>query len=356
MVLSDLSQEYLYVYECLESCHDYFTICDSIINDYVISISEGVSQYFKETAITDAIKAQLINKISYTYTFVFSEVTKLITASFPFYGALAKLESYSFHNPLLAKEFEEFLTLGKAVMNATNNIITAQLPGMKQKMLLPELITHLQKLIKMYHTLISLHSHIENIDKIVMLKIPDEVAEDSNYNSLEIVSYKGNITLEEYSSSLAQLSSFFTQIELIKKTENSNPKIYMRKLESGSLRLVFGSNTFELKSISDIIRALTDGIRTFRLTSVEKQKLKEENRSLKLENDAKEICIINSQIKSICDIMGLSNDNPEDVEKIQKLCLPLVRYINNNPVGRINDYNYDLTTDMKLLENYYYNE
>ena len=51
--------------------------------------------------------------------------------------------------------------------------------------------------------------------------------------------------------------------------------------------------------------------------------------------------------------MGLSNENPDDVEKIQKLCLPIVRYINNNPVGQIGDYEYDLTHELKLLEDFY---
>ena len=124
-------------------------------------------------------------------------------------------------------------------------------------------------------------------------------------------------------------------------------------MESGSLRLVFGSNTVELPSISEIIRAITDAIRTFRLTSVEKEALQESTRKQKLENDARQLSIINSQIKTLCHTLGLSSDDPGDVEKIQKLCLPVIRYINNNPVGQVGDYKYDLTQDLKLLEDFY---
>lgn len=354
MILSDLSQDYLYVCERLKPCSTYFGKCHEIIDTYFSSITKNVDQYFKQPSPNELHKTNLITKLSNLYKNIYNETTELITVSFSFYNALTELKSYKSKNNLLNIEIQDFIITGEQVMNVTNNIVRAQLSGMKEQMLLSDLINLLQKLTQEYDFFITIYSHIKYIDQILMTKIPDEVVNDPNYNSIELISYKENMTLEEYSLSLKQLSSFFTQIELLKKNEDNNPKIYIRKLESGSLRLIFGSNTFELDSISDIIRAITDGIRSFRLTTVEKQKLAEENRSKKLENDAKELCIVNSQIKSICEIMGLSNDNPEDKEKIQKLCLPMVRYINNNPIGKINNYYYDITTDMKLLEDFYF--
>lgn len=61
-----------------------------------------------------------------------------------------------------------------------------------------------------------------------------------------------------------------------------------------------------------------------------------------MENDAKELAIINSQINTIANYLHLSPSSPEDAEKIQRLCLPLIRYINNNPVGIVGDYKYNL--------------
>lgn len=89
---------------------------------------------------------------------------------------------------------------------------------------------------------------------------------------------------------------------------------------------------------------------------MEKRLLEETVKSMSLDNDAKALTIINSQIDTIAEKIGLNSQVPEDKETLQRLCLPLVRCINNNPVGRIGDFEYNLTTDIKLLENYYYNK
>ena len=353
MVLGDLVSEYYYVKTVLDPCKDYFLICNEIINNYFSSISQYVSNYFKLSSVNEGNKNNLINGLSSAYSQAYSQITKLITLSFPFYGALAKLETHHFVNSLLVESIKEFLSYGTSVMTATNNIITAQLSGMKTQMLLPELIVPLQKLMMSYHTLTQLYSHMNNADQIIMEKLPDEVVDDDKYNVIELRSFKKCNSLEDYSKDLHLLFSFLNQLEILTKPAGGNSRIYLRKMESGSLRLVFGSNTVELSSISEIIRAITDAIRTFRLTSVEKEALQESTRKQKLENDARQLSIINSQIKTLCHTLGLSSDDPGDVEKIQKLCLPVIRYINNNPVGQVGDYKYDLTQDLKLLEDFY---
>lgn len=353
MVLSDLVLEYQYVKNMLEPCKEYFLTCNDIIDNYFSSISKHANNYFKLDSVNEGHKNNLIKGLSDAYSQTYNQITKLITLSFPFYGALAKLETKNFSNPLLTESINDFLNYGSSVMDATNNIITAQLPGMKTQMLLPALISPLQKLMMSYHSLTQLYSHMNDADQVIMEKLPDEVVNDERYNTLELRSYKKNSSLEDYSKDLHLLFSFLSQLEIVSKTEHEDSRIYLRKLESGTLRLVFGSNTIELNSISEIIRAISDAIRTFRLTSAEKESMQESARKQRLENDAKELSIINSQIKQICQIAGLSSDNPEDVEKIQKLCLPVVRYINNNPIGQVGDYNYDLTHEVKLLEDFY---
>ncbi|MBD5501828.1 MAG: hypothetical protein HDR10_11620, partial [Lachnospiraceae bacterium] len=141
--------------------------------------------------------------------------------------------------------------------------------------------------------------------------------------------------------------------ELIMTPENGSCKVYTQRIESGSLRIVWGSNTIELSGISDIIRAISDGIRMFRLTTPEKRLKDEKARTLKLQNDEKELAIINSQIASVARITGLSSEKPEDIEKLQKLCLPLVRYLYSNPVGVIGDYSYNFDNELKLIESAY---
>lgn len=353
MVLSDLVSEYYYVKNVLDPCEEYFLTCNNIIDGYFSSISEHANNYFKLSSVSEGHKNTLINGLSGAYAQTYNQITKLITLSFPFYGALAKLEVKRFSSPLLEENVNEFLSYGNSVMTATNNIITAQLPGMKTQMLLPALVSPLQKLMMSYHSLTQLYSHMNSADQVIMEKLPDEVVNDERYNTIELRSYKNSSSLEDYSKDLHLLFSFLSQLEIVSKTEHEDSRIYLRKLESGTLRLVFGSNTIELSSISAIIRAISDAIRTFRLTSAEKELMQENARKQQIENDAKALSIINSQIKQICKATGLSSDNPEDVEKIQKLCLPVVRYINNNPIGQVGDYKYDLTHDLKLLEDFY---
>lgn len=133
-----------------------------------------------------------------------------------------------------------FLNYGNSVMTATNNIITTQPPGIKTQMLLPALISPLQNLMVSYYSLTQLYSHMNSADQVIMEKLPDEVVNDERYN------------------------------------------------------------TIELSSISTIIRAISDAIRTFRLTSAEKALMQENARKQQIENDAKSLSIINSQIKQIC--------------------------------------------------------
>lgn len=353
MVLSDLVSEYYYVKNVLDPCEDYFETCNDIIDNYFSSVSRYVNNYFRLPSVNEGHKNTLINGLSSTYSQTYNQITKLITLSFPFYGALAKLEAHPFIDPLLSDRVLEFLDYGKAVMNSTNEIITAQLPGMKTEMLLPKLISPLQKLMRTYHTLTQLYSHLHSADQTIMEELPQSVVNDNHYNTFELRSYKKETSLEEYSKDLHSLFSFINQLEILKKDGDIVPRVYLRKIESGSLRLSFGSNTIELSSISDIIRSITEGIRTFRLTSAEKHAMEENTRKIQIENDTKELHIINSQIKILCQTLGLSSDNPEDVEKIQKLCLPIVRYINNNPVGKAGDYKYDLTHELELLEDFY---
>ena len=86
------------------------------------------------------------------------------------------------------------------------------------------------------------------------------------------------------------------------------------------------------------------------------KKLEVESKKIDIESsreklNAKKLSIINSNIDNIIDKLGLDKSNPEDIEKIQLLCLPLIDYLNSNPIGSINGVTYDLTNEILLLEN-----
>ncbi|MCI8597218.1 MAG: hypothetical protein HFJ10_02070 [Lachnospiraceae bacterium] len=355
MILSDLLVDYEYVYNALIECTDYFSACDELIDDYFSTISNAAGTFFKLSQVFDSDKNELIHQLRNTYDNSFATITKMITLSFPFYGTMTKLKEYEFKNTVLEKDVHEFLQHGHDVMDATNEIITAQLPGMKANALLPILIEPLRQLTQSYYTLKKYATHFYDIDKMLFETIPENELDSQQYNNIELRSMKPLLDFSSFADDIKYLASFISQYESIMNSSSGGEtaKIYTQRIENGSLRIVWGSHTIELSRISGIIKAISEGIRMFRMTTSERRAIDENTRTKKLENDEKELAIINSQIKNIAQFTGLSSDNPEDVEKMQKLCLPLVRYIYNNPIGMIGNYKYNLNNDLKLIESFY---
>lgn len=349
MILTDLISEYKYVYETLKPCADYFSTCTILINKFFSEISVFMSSYSQISSPTDSDRSALITNIRKTFNGSYSDVSKLVIYSYPLYGAMVKFEEYKFKIPALKSSIESFLKNGHAVMDSTNKIISAESYGMRTQSLLPDLIMPLQALMLDYSSLYQHYTQLKDLDEILFEKIPNIDSNADGYNRIELRSLKPSIDMDSFLNDLRNLSSFICQLELIKTTENNSCKIYTQRIESGSLRIIWGSTTIELSSISDIIRALSEGIKMFRLTSSEKRLKNEEARALKLQNDEKELAIINSQIKCVAQITGLSSEEPTDVEKLQKLCLPLVRYLYNNPVGSIGNHKYDINEELKLI-------
>lgn len=349
MIITDLISEYKYVYDVLNPCNDYFSTCDSLINNFFTGICGIIGPYYQKLSPSDTEKATVISNVTKVFDNSYTSISKLVSLCYPLYGSMAKLEEYKFRIPALRYHVRKFLESGHVVISATNSIISEQSYGMKTKALLPTLILPLRELMLNFHSLQSYYEQVKDLDEILFENIPAIESESDKYNRIELHSLKP-LDTDSFINDLKNIFSFISQFELIMTSENASCKIYTQRIESGSLRIAWGSTTIELSSISDIIRAISDGIRTFRLTSTEKRHKNEEARTLKLQNDEKELAIINSQIRTIAQITGLSVEKPADVEKLQKLCLPLVRYLYSNPVGAIGDYTYDINNELRLIE------
>ncbi len=349
MILTDLISEYKYVYEALEPCNDYFVTANNLIVDFFTEISDTMAVYTKKSSPVDSEKDELIDNIRKAFITSYSNISSLVRYSYPLYGAMTKFENYNFKIPALRLCTGRFLQNGHNVIDSTNAIISAESFGMRTRSLLPSLILPLQALMLDYSSLNQYYTQFKNLDEILLEKIPSTDSNTDKYSRIELRSLKSSLDTDSFLNDLRNLSSFICQLELINTTENNSCKIYTQRIESGSLRIVWGSTTFELSAISDIIRALSDGIKMFRLTSSEKKLKNEEARTLKLQNDEKELAIINSQIDSVARITGLSSEDPVSVEKLQKLCIPLIRYLYSNPVGSIGNHKYDINEELKLI-------
>ena len=87
------------------------------------------------------------------------------------------------------------------------------------------------------------------------------------------------------------------------------------------------------------------------MRKLEEQAMQIENDNAQTDLNAKKLTIINSQIDILTEKLGLDINKPEDKEKVQLLCLPLVDYLDRNPVGSVNGVSYNLTQELHLLEN-----
>lgn len=346
MILTDLISEYEYVYDTLKSCNDYITSCNELINNFIADISQIVGSYYMKTSPTESDKEKIIDDIMGVFNTSYTHISKLVGLSYPFYASMSKLEEHKSNIFQLSLKVKNFLASGHAAIDAINTIIYEGVYGLKAENLLPSLISSLQRLINHYDALCQYYFQLKGLDELLE-NIPNTISE--KYNRIELHSLKPSLDMDSFIDDVKNLSTFICQFELIMTPENGSCKIYTQRIESGSLRIVWGSNTIELSGISDIIKAISDGIRTFRLTSAEKRLKNEEARTSKLQNDEKELAIINSQIKAVARITGLSSEEPADVEKLQKLCLPLVRYLYSNPVGSIGGYKYDINNELKLI-------
>lgn len=348
MILTDLLSEYKYVYELLKPCEKYFSTCENLIINFFDNSTNTLYPH-SSADISPDLMVPLYN-FEKVYNNAYIIISQMLVLSPPLHRAIAKLEDFTINNPALNGDILSFIKYFQIVNENTNEIILEQDNMTRKATYLTRLIGLLLKSIHNYHTLLGYYHQFATIDEMLFEHVPDSVVSSDKYNRIELYSQKPSLNMDSFIDDVKNLSSFICQFELIMAPENSSYKIYTQRIESGSLRIVWGSNTIELSGISDILKAISDGIRIFRFTSAEKRLKNEEARALKLQNDEKELAIINSQINSIAQITGLSSENPDDVEKLQKLCLPIVRYLYSNPVGSIGDYNYDINNDLKLIE------
>ena len=353
MILNDIIQDYKFIHSKLTECADYFDKCQTIFDCYLQNTSAAASKYFSSN--TSNPRETFVSEMSTIMSKCFSLITKLNSSAYKFYACLGVITSQKYSMPFLQEEILKLEIAAQTTIESTNKIIEEQLDGMKKNNLLHPFINSLQELLHIYKSINDYYNLLSNVDNYLFEPLPMDI-DETELSTLELRSYKSSNSLASYVQDLSYISSFMTQLERIFVTETATRSVYLRKFESGSLRIVWAGKTIELDGIPEIIKAITESIRTFRLTSIKKKEKEEEIRAKKLENDAKELAIINSQISTISNTLGLSKDKPEDVEKIQHLCLPLVRYINNNPVGQVGDYKYDITSEVKLLEDFYFKE
>ncbi len=353
MVLSDIIDDYQFAYNKLLKCAVYFTKCKDIIDGY-FQLTSTASAHFFSGGNTDSTRQSFVNEMSTATTKCFALVTKLNSASYSFYSCLGALTSRQYNSEILVKKIDDLNNIAETVISSMNKIIEEQPDGTRKNNLLPPFIESLQELMRIYHSLKGECLLLDNIEKELMEPLPEGIAEET-LSLLEIRSYKKCLDFSTYAQDIALISKFISQIENILQTPTS---IYTRKIESGTLKISWAGGSIELGCISEIISAIVSGIRSIvfipsdiRLKNQELEKMKAETESMNLDNTSRKLAIINSQIDIIADKLNLDKTKPENIENIQRLCIPLIDYLESNPLGSVNGQKYDINNGLKYLTN-----
>lgn len=351
MLLHDYTSEYQKLCSLLDKCNNYIKSLEELIETY----SSGIIRYtnYLFTSNDSSKNTYTANKIVEETKKTYTSVKNINANSMDYLITIGKIVSCSFGNDFLKEKINVFSDLSYSSVKLVSDIIVLDLPGVQKDSYIKELMCVSHKLISTYYSLYQINEQLEQIEQNLLEPLPDGI-DVSRIKTLELRSKKHSIGFSEFAKDLSLLSTFLEQLDIILCKKDNYTPIFTRKIETGSLRIVWSGGTFELTSISDIIRTIANAIKSFRLTGVEKRIEKEKADSLRLDNEAKALAIINTQIDKVMEILDLDPSNPEDKETIQRLCLPLIKYINNNPIGCIGDFNYNLSNEIQLLEDTYF--
>lgn len=343
MVLNDIIADYQFVSSTLENCEEYFLKCTSIIENYIFLTFKANTSFFSN---------QFPNDKKSILLFCYDSIISLNSSTYTFYSCLALLNSKRYNTEIVANEISYFNENAQSITRKVNEIIEQQFRGFRKNDFLPFFMKDLQKFINIYNELKNRATLLFNIDHQLFESLPTSVEENS-LRIYELRSYKNSLDFNDYAEDLHLINRFITQLSSF---AIFNTPIYTRKIESGSLRIVWSGGEVEINCISDIINALVNGIRNIaflpsdiKLKKQDVRKASLENDGIAIENISRKLAIVNSQIDILAEKLGLDKNNSEDIEKIQLLCTPLIDYLGNNPIGNINGVEYDLKNDLKYL-------
>lgn len=335
MILTDIVKEYEFVYNTLSPCKPYFEAADQVITEYFSGITSATSAYFKQTAISDGVKNNLINSLNTSIAKTYNRITVLITESFEFHSALGLLSVHHYINTELKSLIDAFTSSSKETINSTNIIIREQLSGMKTKELLSQFIPHLQETNKLYSVLIHLYDQFRYVENALMEPVPEEIINNNDYQEFNIQSLSPAHDLSDVYGSLFELSNLFENIGRLCELDKKK-SYYLRKVETGSLLTAFIASVPIIVTTIKLIDFCYSKFINWKLLYYT---LKEEQ--LKLSTD---------ELQAAKTLLEIRPDLPNADELLETASVRLFKYFKLNPEFRINNKTYKTNMDMKLLQ------
>ena len=369
MVLNDITQDYQNLIHEIEEHNKssiFITSALTMITNYQQKILTSTDTYIK-SARRDPDKTTLystLNSLQSSLTPSIAKMTAMRQTSLLVQN-ISKMEFTSYTVQSLAVDFCDHLN---SLMNITETYLSNTLTGSPNTTTFFTLIDYLEGFQKLYEVIYSEYNTLKDLESELLAELPLNDSEDTPIYELDVRSYKEEYNFSSFTDDLHLLSTCLQNLERLVAPSGSS-SIYLRKIESGSLKGIFSSDKVDFSIFPDLITSLSNAIRTWRLTDAERTKTlaeadninanseklradaeltRAQAEELHYKNEGTKLAIINGQIDYVSEKLHLGET--KDVEQIQKFLLPLISYIENNPIGMINGVSYDISKEVHLLE------
>lgn len=367
MVLGDIIDDYTQFVTIIETYSEADGFTDSalqFINEYHERIDNLADVYLKsQKANSDAtILTMGLNNLENAFS---KQIANMNSAMRRTTRLITEIEQMDWRSDSVSESATELCKELDRLMNLTEIYASNKINGKSNTKTFFYLIEELDTFKEIYTKVYVNHQMLINIENELLEDIPGE---DEELSILDVRSYKPDTNLESFTDDLKLLSDCLQHYERL-VCDEAGQVIYLRKIESGSLKAVFGSSKVDFSIFPDLITSISNAIQTWRITpaqvrkmDAETEKLRAETRKMdaeaelavakveeqRIKNVQSKLAIVNTQIDFVCDKLGISKENPEQV---QKFLLPVVEFLENNPVGTINGTEYDISKEVHLLEN-----
>ena len=366
MVLSDVIEDYESFIDLINanSGEDSFiTSALSIIERYHDKITQGADLYLKSAKNTEDkdVLARKLRSLESSFPVQLPTFTHALSR-IP--APAAGIEKIEFRSPTIRDLAKEICDRLNALMDLINEYVTNKMLEKNNSGTFFAIIDELQEFKNVYIEIVGNYDFLKKTEEELLEKLPEDTKDESCVTILDIRSLKPSNNLAAFSSDLALLTQCFDALERLYKV-GSQTSIVTQKIESGSLKGLFASDKVDFTIFPDLISSISNAIKSFRLTPAEKKKIEAETRKLNAEASLAEaeaekmhiqtegmrVAIARKQIEFLSDKLQIDvKEHPEMREQMEQFCIPLISYLESNPIGAVNGVPYNLSEHVNLIE------
>jgi len=218
-------------------------------------------------------------------------------------------------------------------------VITLYLDSKQPSLNVEELEKHLTYIRNIAFTIQSIYDYVCEMEKANLESLPTDITESAQKQEIVIQSASMADNLSDLAKDLDLLDALLNNLMAINNQINTGKKIYIRKVETGSLHVILTAINEAipvLSALGGLIVLYANAINAFEVKELEKEKMRTEISKNKLDMAMK--------------ILEVDPLNNEAKEAVQKCGISILKYLERNPRGRIGDTEYDTGRQQDRLE------